>query len=163
MQGATLEPETVSLEKLSLECIQIMAPIADEKGIRLDCDIQNIRAFADPNMVQTVIRNLMANAIKFTEQGGGVKISAEYREGKALMSVRDTGIGMTSKQMENIFSIDQKTSTPGTAGEVGTGLGLPLCKEMIERNKGKIWVESDPGEGSSFHFTLPCEEKPEKR
>ena len=157
MEGAKLEPESVSLQKLAQESIDILNPIALEKDIQLTNKIKKTTVFADRDMAQTVIRNLIANAIKFTPSGGKVEASSNKDEGMVQITVADTGVGMTAKHAEEVFALDQKTSTTGTAGETGTGLGLPLCKEMVERNGGRIWVESAPGEGSRFHFTLPTE------
>jgi signal transduction histidine kinase len=105
-------------------------------------------------MIDTVIRNLISNAIKFTPPGGKIDVSAQEQDGATRVTVRDTGIGIDRDRLDTIFGLDQETSTVGTGGERGTGLGLALCKEMIERNGGKIWIESVKGEGSQFHFTL---------
>jgi len=106
-------------------------------------------------MVRTVIRNLVANALKFSEPGGRVAISSRNSKTAVELTVSDNGIGMTEEQVAAVFVLDQKTTTVGTAGETGTGLGLPLCREMVERNGGRIWVDSTPNEGARFHFTLP--------
>ncbi len=157
MEGATLDLEMVSLQEIAQESIDVLSPMALEKDIALKNDIKNTAAFADRNMVQTVIRNLTANALKFTPFGGSVKISSRKSKTMVQVTVADTGVGMSKEKAEIVFTLDQKTSTTGTAGEKGTGLGLPLCKDMIERIGGSIWVESTCGEGSQFHFTLPSE------
>ncbi len=110
---------------------------------------------ADPNMIQSVVQNLVSNAIKFTKSGGNISINA-VDEGDFLeISVADTGIGMKPEDQEKIFRIDSHHTTLGTAQEKGTGLGLLLCKDLVEKHGGKIWVESTFGEGTSFKFTLP--------
>lgn len=155
MEGAKIELKMIPLDQLAQECIDILKPIALEKDIALTNKIKKTEAFADQEMVRTVIRNLIANSLKFTPSGGTVQVLSRGDGDMVQVTVRDTGVGMSTEQAKKIFSLDQKTSTTGTAGEKGTGLGLPLCKDMLERNGGRIWVESAPGEGSQFHFTLP--------
>ncbi|NQU57839.1 MAG: PAS domain-containing sensor histidine kinase [Rhodospirillales bacterium] len=155
MDGEKLEPEIIPLDKLAQESIEILKTTALEKNIALTNKIKKTTAFADKEMVRTVIRNLVANSLKFTPSGGSVEVSSRKHGDLVQVTVTDTGVGMSTDQTEKIFSLDQKTSTTGTAGEKGTGLGLPLCRDMLERNGGDIWVESTPGEGSRFHFTLP--------
>jgi signal transduction histidine kinase len=149
-----------SLRDLAQENIDVLMPIAMGKNISLTNNIKNDTAFADPDMAQTVIRNLVSNSIKFTPKNGKIEISSKQTDGMVQVTVSDTGVGLSKEQTDKIFALDHKASTIGTAGERGTGLGLPLCKEMIEKYGGKIWVESVPGEGTQFHFTLPIE--PEK-
>ena len=115
--------------------------------------------FADKNMVRTILRNLISNALKYTPSNGKVEVGLKSDNGWAEISIKDSGIGMTPTARENLFRIDQAFSTPGTANEKGTGLGLILCKEFIEKNKGRIVVESEPGNGSLFSFTLPLGDK----
>ncbi|NJO87730.1 MAG: hypothetical protein HC831_01300 [Chloroflexia bacterium] len=111
---------------------------------------------ADVNMLGTVFRNLLFNAIKFTRRGGRIEIScAVYNEKYVKISIADNGIGIPANKLSKLFRIDEATSTKGTENEKGTGLGLVLCKEFVERNGGKIWVESEAGKGSTFHFTIP--------
>lgn len=157
MEGATFESETVSLRDMAQENINVLTSMAIEKNITLTNSIKNDTAFADPDMTRTVIRNLISNAIKFTPTNGKIDVSSIQKNGMVQITVSDTGVGLSEEQIEKIFALDQKTSTVGTAGERGTGLGLPLCKEMIEKCGGEIRVESVPGEGSKFHFTLPIE------
>ena len=107
-------------------------------------------------MLQTVIRNLTSNAIKFTPRGGTISIFAGlHGQDKIVISIQDSGIGMCSELSENIFRIDARKSRQGTEDEPGSGLGLILCKEFINKNNGKIWVESEINKGSTFYFTLP--------
>ncbi|MBF0397587.1 MAG: hypothetical protein HQK78_12485 [Desulfobacterales bacterium] len=106
-------------------------------------------------MINTVIRNLLSNAIKFTPSGGQVTVSSDDLQTHVKISVIDTGIGIKKENIENLFKIEVKCMTLGTNKEKGTGLGLVLCKEFIEKNNGKIWVESEQNKGSKFMFTLP--------
>ncbi len=158
MEGTTLEQKMVPLRGIAHKSIEVLKPVAQQKEIELINEIQETTVFSDPNMVDTVIRNLVANALKFTPSGGSVTVSSLQDGDMAQVMVSDTGVGMSEEQAKTIFSLDQRTSTTGTAGEEGTGLGLPLCREMVEKNGGRIWAESDPGEGSAFFFTMRTSE-----
>ena len=162
MEGARLDVEILPLRELAQECINISKPVALEKEIRLTNKIKNAAAFADRGMVQTVLRNLIANSLKFTPSNGSVEITSQNHGDRIQVTVSDTGVGMSMEHAEKLFALDQKTSAKGTAGEIGTGLGLPLRKDMVERNGGSIWVESTPGAGSRLHFTLPTEPRIER-
>jgi signal transduction histidine kinase len=109
-------------------------------------------------MIATVIRNLVSNAIKFTNEGGQVTVSAGPRGELVELTVADNGLGMAEEDMAKLFRLDTRHSTPGTANEKGTGLGLILCKEMVERNHGRIEVDSELGTGTTFRLTLPAAE-----
>ncbi|HKJ79976.1 MAG TPA: ATP-binding protein, partial [Prolixibacteraceae bacterium] len=115
---------------------------------------KNLNAFGDVNMIDTVIRNILNNALKFTEDGGKVTVNANDTEEKIAVSIADTGIGMTPEQRDNLFDITAKSSK-GTNGESGTGLGLVIGKEFIQKNKGEIWVTENQPNGIVFHFTIP--------
>jgi signal transduction histidine kinase len=106
-------------------------------------------------MLKTVLRNLVSNAIKFTNSGGSININAKGNPENVTISVSDNGIGLTRDNIIKLFDISEIVTTTGTANETGTGLGLLLCKEFVEKNGGKIWVESEVGKGSDFMFTLP--------
>ena len=110
---------------------------------------------ADENHIKVVLRNLISNAIKFTDAQGKIKLNSTYKENKVIISVQDTGKGMTADEMNKLFYPQTHFSQPGTLGENGTGIGLLLCKELIELNGGKIWINSKPGKGSTFFFSLP--------
>ncbi len=157
MMENTLEKEIISLGEVTQENIEILLPIAIEKHVALVNKIGELEVFCDRNMVLTVLRNLIANALKFSHSGGVVEVSASLKDDMVEVIVSDTGIGMSEDKIGKIFALDEKTSTDGTAGEHGTGLGLPLCRDMLARNSGEIWVESKAGKGSQFHFRLPAE------
>jgi PAS domain S-box-containing protein len=149
-------PEMIDLSLLTMENISVLKSMADNKNIKLFSSIQyNTRAYADSNMVRTVLRNLISNAIKFTPRGGEVRIIAGENNKMIELCISDNGVGISEERKGLLFHIDEKLSTPGTANETGTGLGLLLCKEMIERQGGHIRVESEEGKGSRFYFTLP--------
>jgi len=151
-------PETVKLLPVADESITMILEQAKVKGIEINCKIpDDLVVFADTNLLQTIIRNLVSNAVKFTSKRGKVSITAKATtESNIEISVHDTGIGMSQKLLGDLFKLDVKTSRKGTNGEPSTGLGLLLCKEFIEKHGGQIWAESEVGKGSSFHFTLPC-------
>jgi len=136
-----------------LERIQ---PVALDKGIDLLQEaVQEVTVMADKNMIKTVIRNLVFNAVKFTERGGKITVYTEVSAGRVHISVQDTGVGMSSEVVNKLFKIDELVSTRGTNNEKGFGFGLVLAKEFIEKNNGSISVSSVPGEGSTIGFSLP--------
>jgi two-component system, sensor histidine kinase and response regulator len=110
---------------------------------------------ADEDMIDAVVRNLLSNAIKFTHPGGLVRIKAESTNCHLTIAVQDTGVGMGQSEIDHLFEIENYSSRPGTDDERGTGLGLIICKEFIIKNKGEIWVESKPNQGTTVFFTLP--------
>ena len=112
------------------------------------------KVFADPNMIEIVIRNLLSNAIKFSNRGGKIEIILSGKSNKKLFSIRDNGIGMSQEEQKNLFQMDKIFSKQGTENELGTGLGLIICKEFVEKNGGEIWVESVQNKGATFYFTL---------
>jgi signal transduction histidine kinase len=149
-------PQKTDLYALINSIITLLTPNADEKQIRLVSNIaENEIAFLDENMVKTVFRNLVNNAIKFSSPGGEIRIENELLDNFIELSVIDYGVGIKKEDSEKLFMLDIKHSTTGTSGEKGTGLGLILCKEFVERHGGEIWVESEFGKGSKFKFTLP--------
>jgi len=156
MDDDNLKPSYISLNDIGNETMMHLEQIAKEKGITITNNIGNAMAFADYDMTKTVIRNLVANAIKFTPRQGRIELSSGSAEGQTLLTISDNGVGIPTRQRDKLFALDQKTSTTGTDGEPGTGLGLPLCKEMVERNGGRIWFESEEGKGTQFHVTLPA-------
>jgi signal transduction histidine kinase len=150
------KPEPLPLFDCVNEIVTINQSVALKKQIELAYDCApDLNIFADRNMLLTVLRNLTSNAMKFTEPGGSVKIRATSPNDEIRISVRDSGIGMSSEDIQKLFKIDTHHSTIGTNEEKGSGLGLVLCKEFIEKHNGRIWVESQPGAGSEFIFTIP--------
>jgi signal transduction histidine kinase len=115
-----------------------------------------MRVMADVQMFESLMRNLVFNAVKFTPGGGLITIEAKPVPGNSVeVSIRDTGIGMNKKMIDNLFRLDDQQTRTGTDGEPSTGLGLIICKDFIERHGGKLWVESEEGKGSTFRFTIP--------
>lgn len=130
---------------------------AKTKGIRFDHQLpEKLTAFADVNLLKTTLRNLIDNAIKFTPAGGSILIRVMQEYDVIRISVIDSGTGMTQKQTDSLFNIELTQSAVGTNGEIGSGLGLILCREFVEKNKGLLTVESQPGKGSTFTFTIPA-------
>jgi len=149
-------PEPVHLKQLAAKCISLLEAHAIKKNIHLinAVDATHI-LLADKFMVETVIRNLTSNALKFTPEGGTVKINSKPVDNFIQISVEDTGIGLSESDKQKLFRIDVKNSEIGRSKEKGTGLGLILCKEFVEKHGGKIWVESELEKGSQFIFTIP--------
>jgi len=149
------------LRTLVTDAIGLLESQANRKQVTVENSVQpGIVAYADPLVVDTVLRNLISNAIKFTESGGYVNISACTAPGNRIeVSITDTGIGISAERLKQVFEIDREASTTsGTDGETGTGLGLHLCRELIERQGGSIWADSTPNIGTTFYFTLPAPE-----
>ena len=158
MQLGKLEPkpERVSILKEVEFAVALVGVAARTKKIEIENEItEPIEIYCDVRMNDTVLRNLLGNAVKFTDRGGTVRIRAEKKETELEITVSDTGRGIPADRLPDLFRIGKTKSTFGTAGEKGTGLGLPLSREMVEKNGGRIWVESIPEEGSHFHFTVP--------
>jgi signal transduction histidine kinase len=149
-------PEPLILRRLISNSVQLLSSQAAKKNIELTYSAApSIIVMADKNMLDTVIRNLLSNAIKFTCINGSVTVRAEESGQNCIVSVQDTGIGLTESDKQKLFRIDVNNTEIGHSKEKGTGLGLILCKEFVERHNGTIWVESEPGKGSNFRFMLP--------
>ena len=149
-------PKSARIEELISNTMMVLSPVAQNKQIKLDWSVDgDITAKFDTNMVGSVLQNLVTNAIKFTEKGGEVRVSAFIESGNLNIDVADTGVGMTDEQIRKLFRLDKTSSSRGTDDEVGTGLGLIISKEFIEMHRGKIWVESTLGKGSKFCFRIP--------
>ena len=153
----TFNREIAQLAPIVDESIAIILEPAKIKGIEINLDIpDDITVFADRNILQTVIRNIVSNAVKFTPKGGIIRVSAKVTDyNNVEISIKDTGIGMSNKIIDDLFRLDVQTNRKGTEGEPSSGLGLLLCKDFIEKHSGKIWVESEEGKGSVFFFTIP--------
>jgi signal transduction histidine kinase len=155
-------PENFNVSKVIRENIRLLSKAAMNKKIKLELIAdETLEVYADINSIRTVIRNLLSNAIKFTHETGVISIYVDEWKDSIEIGIHDTGVGMTKEVMEKIFDISAKHTTLGTNKEKGTGLGLILCREFIERNQGKLNVESEPGHGSTFKFTLPKKKKTE--
>lgn len=150
------KPENFEMDNLLEENQQLLKAQAQNKNISITKKASMPgMVYAHKNSVNTVVRNLISNAIKFTPPGGTITLEARKNGKDVIVSIADNGVGMSKEVLEKLFRIDTKHSTKGTANEKGTGLGLILCKEFIEKNNGRIWVESEVGKGSAFHFSLP--------
>jgi signal transduction histidine kinase len=151
------EPRRMSFKEICSEIIDILKPTADSKNITITLHlIDTFEVFADRNMLDTILRNLISNAIKFTNRGGTIDIQAKRTTENTIISIKDTGVGIGTEDLKKIFDATQLFSLKGTENENGTGFGLKLCKEFVEIQKGEIWVVSNEIEkGSTFCFTLP--------
>lgn len=161
MDSIEFKPENLNILQSVQTSVELLQSVANSKSIKLICNIEaNLFVFADANQLQTILTNLIANALKFTNELGSINIIARKEDKKEqdqfiYIEVTDTGVGMSADVMDKIFRIDSKHSTKGTAGETGTGLGLLLCKEFVEKNGGIIGVRSIENQGTTFYFTLP--------
>ncbi|MBI9073662.1 MAG: PAS domain S-box protein [Melioribacteraceae bacterium] len=152
------EYENIDIHKSSTKIIELLKTNAQNKNIFLKNGVkENTLVFADKRATETVLRNLITNAIKFTKPDGIIKVETEKRDSEIAISVSDSGIGMSDKDKNKLFKIEVHHTTVGTNNEAGTGVGLILCKELVEKHGGKIWVESELGVGSKFIFTLSSE------
>lgn len=173
------QPVSLNLKQLADNSVELLTEMAKSKAITLQNEVPvEIRVYADEHMLDTVLRNLINNALKFTPKEGQVTIKAEIRmkdenkeikkelypssftqsvQPSVVVSVVDTGVGMSEENLSKLFKIGLHYSTTGTAREKGTGLGLLLCKEMVEKNGGQIWVESLIGQGTTVNFTVPLD------
>ena len=138
--------------------ILTIQPLAVKKKIEISLDIEPaLNLFADAGMLDAMIRNLLTNSIKFTKDGGQVIIKASNADKGVIFSVSDNGMGMSAAQIEKLFDRNQNYTTYGTSGEKGTGLGFNLCYDFAQKHGGDLWVESTPGKGSTFYFTMPLQ------
>lgn len=148
-------PESFDIAAMLEENKELLKAQAQNKNISLvNESTENLLIDAHKNSINTVVRNLISNAIKFTPEGGRITLKSSCQNGVVITSITDTGVGMSQSVIEKLFRIDSKHSTKGTANEKGTGLGLILCKEFVEKNGGSIWVKSKEGEGTVFYFSL---------
>ncbi|MBT1710402.1 tetratricopeptide repeat protein [Fulvivirgaceae bacterium PWU5] len=155
MDKLSLQAARINLRKIVDENIQLLISVQNKQINMINNVPTDAIGYADSNTINLVIRNLMMNAIKFTNDGGKVTIDAKPQPSEWLFSVKDNGVGMKPEVLNMLFDKTAPYTTRGTANEKGTGLGLILCKEFIEKNGGRIWVESEEGQGSTFFFTLP--------
>ena len=149
-------PSRINIKQLVEDNFRLLKASADRKFIRLVSEIPDDSfAWADKDGILLVLRNLLNNAIKFTRHGGIISVSYAYMQTLVVVTVSDTGVGIAPGDIKKLFRFEEQLKTEGTDREKGSGLGLVLCKEIIDKSGGKIWVESTEGEGSRFSFTLP--------
>ena len=152
------DPKLFLLKPLISGSVVSALEAAKEKEIAVSFDVpEGLSVFADGNMFEGIIRNIFSNAVKFTPKSGSITVSAKSLPDNSVeISIKDTGIGMKKDMLNNLFRLDINTSRTGTQGESSTGLGLIICKDFIEKHRGKLRVESEEGKGSEFYFTIPC-------
>jgi signal transduction histidine kinase len=149
-------PEILNLQNIISDSTSFASYQANQKRIEIQTEAQtNIQVFADENMITSLLRNLISNSIKFTPDQGEIIIKTESLEDQVKISIKDNGVGMSSENIEKLFRTDAKVQTSGTKDEKGTGLGLLICKEFVDKHNGQIWVESQEGEGCEFFLTFP--------
>jgi signal transduction histidine kinase len=156
-QTDSLKPHftPLNLKEIFDDCLELYRPIAGDKNITIECSEKtDLLVWADRNMVKTICRNLVNNAIKFTHKNGRIEVWYESRDQFALISIKDSGIGIDKSRLESLFEIGHEKTTRGTSGEKSTGLGLSVCKEFVDAMNGQIWVESETAKGSQFIFEL---------
>jgi len=151
------KPEVVDIAQSMKENENLLLELANNKKISVvnECPAA-LAVYVHPQSINTVIRNLISNAIKFTKEGGTIRLRALQMNGYVRISITDTGLGISEEVKQKLFKIGTKHSTLGTAFEKGSGLGLILCKEFVEKNGGIIGVDSVVGKGSDFYFTVPA-------
>lgn len=155
-----LEMQKIDYLKTTNEIIQTIENQANEKNIKINCfETEKIIVSADVNMYKAIMRNLISNAIKFTQKNGQINIYAEKDHTNTIITVSDNGIGIDKDMIPKLWEFSNSYSTKGTNNEKGTGFGLTLCKELIKKHGGQIWIESEVGKGSNFKFTLPMKNK----
>ncbi|HNZ26474.1 MAG TPA: sensor histidine kinase [Spirochaetota bacterium] len=155
LNGEKFEQELFNISEIVVKNIDMIKEYADSKNNIIQNNIPEfLNVFADKNMISTVIRNILSNANKFTKNGV-ITLSSYTEDDKIVIKISDSGVGISEEMAGKLFKIDNSISTKGTNGEMGTGLGLILCKEFVEKNFGQIWVESDAQFGSTFFFSLP--------
>ncbi len=151
-----LTPRKVSMQLIIEKCYSLLIHNISHKQIVF---VNNIPAdtlvYADEEMITIVVRNLISNAVKFTHRGGTITLLSSIQEETVVFGIKDTGIGIPEEKLSQIFKASNNHTNSGTEGETGTGLGLIICKDFVERNGGEIWIESKTGEGSTFYFSLP--------
>ena len=153
-------PEVIHLNPIIADSMAMVLQSARSKKIEILCLTSgDLEVFADCNMLQTILRNLFSNSIKFTGKGGKITISAiKSKDNFVKISVQDTGIGMNSAMIDGLFTLGTNTSRKGTDGEASTGLGMIICKDFVEKHGGHLWATSEEGKGSTFYFTIPGKE-----
>jgi signal transduction histidine kinase len=152
------KPQEIDMGIIAFKAVTVLQESADKKNLQVEMNVEtDTYAFGDINMVSIVMVNLLSNAIKYSMPGGQIEVTTADRGQYLKISVVDNGIGLNKEDLEKLFRIDIDHKSIGNSEEKGTGIGLILCKEFVNKNGGEIWVESEPGKGSAFHFTLPKE------
>lgn len=150
------KPKTLDMQKLISTTIDLYNPMANHKNIAIEFNPDELcTVIADENMISAVIRNLLSNAIKYSLKEGRIEISMEKDENYCTFRIKDHGVGMSEEVLKNIFDREKSISTRGTGNEAGSGIGLGLCRDFVQKHGGKIWAESKPGKGTEFFFSLP--------
>ncbi len=159
-----LKKEVFDIDGVMLDAIAELKEDAEQKGVKVDIsDFAGLRAVADPNILQTVVRNMLHNAIKYSRKGGKVVIEGTKEGTEVIISITDRGVGMSPDQLSNLFKV-RKDAATGTVGELGSGIGLIICRDLLRMMKGRIWALSEEGEGSTFNIALPAgKSMPRKR
>lgn len=154
------EPRDIVFRNVCQQVVESLMSNAEAKSISISMQEvdENLMIYADEQMLKTILRNLISNAIKFTDLNGEIKIRIDRDQAFTVVTVTDNGVGIAREQIDKLWDITQTHTTEGTASEKGTGLGLLLCKEFVEKHGGWIWVDSEPGKGSSFRFALPLQD-----
>ena len=158
LQSGRMEYKTekLNLFQISEGVIKLMSPTASKKNLQLINSVpQTALVYADMNMLNSVLQNLVSNSVKFTKDYGIIIIASEEKNDFIKITIADTGVGMNENDLSKLFKIDEHFSNKGTKDESGTGLGLLLCKELVEKHGGNIWAESEFEKGTKFHFTIP--------
>ena len=156
----SFQPKEISLQILIVNNVEAIKWRSEQKTITVNNSVSGtFQVYADENMINSVLLNLITNAVKFTQRNGTITINAKKSSEEMVeISVSDTGIGMQNSEVGKLFKLSKRIHSEGTEGEESTGLGLLLCKEFVEKNGGKIWAESEEGNGSTFYFTLRSHE-----
>ena len=156
MGNLKLSPQHLNIRETADDIITLLRTNMIEKGIQLSNEIQkDITAYSDKNVLGTILRNLLSNAVKFTDPGGTIVLKAQLEKDHTVISVSDNGKGIPREYMNQLFDLKGSQIPQGGSGEKGTGLGLILCKELVETSRGEIWVESELGKSNTFDFTIP--------
>jgi signal transduction histidine kinase len=163
ISGTSHEPKNINIRRLVRKNVRLLKPLAIKKSIDIINEIdEDIVSFSDDAHIDIVVRNLLSNSIKFTNTNGKITISGKEKDGQLQLSVSDNGVGMNLEIQNRLFKKNNYETTYGTNDEKGTGLGLYLCQEMVEKNGGEIWVESVLNKGTTFYFTIPSKLKIKK-
>ncbi|MDX5478730.1 MAG: HAMP domain-containing histidine kinase, partial [Cyclobacteriaceae bacterium] len=149
------EPCPIILHEKAIEMLNFFSTLSQQKMLQIQNLIpEDLAVMLDPNQLELILRNLINNAIKFSNKGGRITLSTKEQEDMVTVAIQDEGLGMSQEEVGKLFQNTLADSKRGTTGEQGTGLGLNLCQLYIEKSGGKIWVESEPGKGSIFYFSV---------